>query len=68
MTFGQKLKYLRTHYTEYTQEEVADLLDIPRQTYGRYESDYRNPKHVYAQKQTVILFAGSLSKFKYEKE
>ncbi len=44
-TIGQKLKYLRTHYTEYTQEEVADLLDIPRQTYGRYESDYRNPKH-----------------------
>lgn len=44
-SIGQKLKYLRTHYTEYTQEEVADLLDIPRQTYGRYESDYRNPKH-----------------------
>lgn len=44
-TIGQKLKYLRTHYTEYTQEEVADLLNIPRQTYGRYESDYRNPKH-----------------------
>lgn len=43
MTFGQKLKTLRKEHS-YSQEELAEILDVSRQAVSKWESDKGNPE------------------------
>lgn len=41
---GIRLYYLRTHKTEYTQQDMANLLHLDRSAYGCYELGRAEPK------------------------
>ncbi|MBQ8432044.1 MAG: helix-turn-helix transcriptional regulator [Clostridia bacterium] len=43
MTFGEKLSKLRREHN-YTQEQLADALDVSRQAIGKWESDISYPE------------------------
>ena len=43
MTFGEKLSKLRKEYN-YTQEQLADLLEVSRQSVSKWESDLAYPE------------------------
>lgn len=42
--FGQKLKSIRKHISA-TQDEMANILDIPVRTYSSYEREENNPPY-----------------------
>ena len=52
---GQNLKRLRTYKTKLTQQDVADVLGIERNTYARWESDSNNVKAEYIPKLAELL-------------
>ena len=43
MTFGEKISKLRKEYN-YTQEQLADILNVSRQTVSKWESDIAYPE------------------------
>ena len=45
MTLGEKLSKLRKEYN-YTQEQLADVLGVSRQSISKWESDIAYPKPI----------------------
>lgn len=40
---GIRLYHIRTHKTDYSHQQIADLLNIERSTYTKYETGQQNP-------------------------
>lgn len=69
MTVGRNIAWLRLHRTKYSQKEIADLLEIDRNTYASWENGITDVKSSFIPKLAAIfnvsitqLFHAELSK------
>ncbi|MCH5298485.1 MAG: helix-turn-helix transcriptional regulator [Ruminococcus sp.] len=64
--FGEHLRNLRTSKTSYSQEKMAELLNISRSTYTYYETGKSEPNFANLQKIVNLLGIDYNEIFDYE--
>ena len=67
MRIGTNLKKLRTNTTKYSQQDIADMLDLDRKTYVSWENETTDIKSQYIPKLAEIFKVDITDLFAQEK-